>query len=310
MEPATVGRIIERAAQHWTFSNDIEITLEANPGSVERDRFAGYRSVGVNRVSLGIQALDDADLRRLGRLHSVEDALSALDVARGCFERVSFDLIYARQDQSLNSWQSELTRALSFEPDHLSLYQLTIEDGTAFGERFRRGRLKGLPDEDLGADMYEATQVLAEAAGLPAYEISNHARAGCESRHNLIYWSSGDWIGIGPGAHGRLTLGGKRIATETPLSPTAWLNAVGRENGESSRATLSAQDTAAEYLMMGLRLRDGVPIDNIRGHSTINWNKIKYLDEIGILIDTNGTLKLTDAGRPVLNAVLRELIVT
>ena len=205
MIAATVAgaAIIDRAASLWSFSNNIEITLEANPTSIEAGNFRGYRDAGVDRVSMGFQALNDADLKRLGRMHSVDEGLRALDIARSHFNRFSFDLIYARQDQTLAAWQSELDRALSMQPDHLSLYQLTIEPGTAFGARFEAGKLAGLPEEDLAVDMFFHTQEATKAAGLPAYEISNHARAGEESRHNLIYWRSGDWIGIGPGADGQ-----------------------------------------------------------------------------------------------------------
>ena len=216
MEPRVVGAVLDRVAARWRVSGQVEVTLEANPTSVEAARLAGYRTAGVNRVSLGVQALNDQDLRRLGRLHSAAEALTAVGVAREIFERVSFDLIYARQDQAVQDWEAELAQALALGPDHVSLYQLTIEDGTAFGDRHRRGRLPGLPDEDRAADLYDVTQSLTEAAGLPAYEVSNHARPGAEARHNLLYWESGDYAGIGPGAHGRLTLGGIRSATVAP----------------------------------------------------------------------------------------------
>ena len=236
MRADVVAAILNRAADRWTLANDVEITLEANPGSVEADRFAGYAAAGVNRVSLGVQALNDDDLRRLGRIHSADEALRALDVARATFGRVSFDLIYARQDQTLPDWQAELARALAMGPDHLSLYQLTIEPGTAFYARHQAGGLRGLPDEDLGADLYALTQEMTAAAGLPAYEVSNHAGPGGESRHNLIYWRAGDWGGLGPGAHGRLTLGGSRWATEAPLAPGAWLRPSRPVAGVSMRA--------------------------------------------------------------------------
>ena len=309
MQASTVERVLVRANRHWKFANDIEITLEANPGSVERGRFAAFRAAGVNRVSLGVQALNDADLRKLGRLHSVADAMAALDVARETFERVSFDLIYARQDQKLSDWDSELRMALAMSPDHLSLYQLTIEEGTAFGDRFSRGRLKGLPDEDLAADMYEVTQDLTLSAGLPAYEISNHAVPGAESRHNMIYWNAGDWVGIGPGAHGRLTVEGQRIATETNLSPSEWLSMAGNGCGEFRRESISPTDAACEYLMMGLRTVEGVLMERVSlPHFPLFLNKINNLEEIGLVKITEGRLKLTDTGRPVLNAILRDLL--
>lgn len=236
MEPDLVAAILETVRATWPLANDLEVTLEANPGSVEAGRFRGYRAAGVNRISMGIQALNDADLRKLGRLHTVAEARAAFDVARTTFDRVSFDLIYARQDQPLEHWRSELTEALTMAADHLSMYQLTVEDGTAFGDRFKRGKLRGLPEEELSADMYALTQDLCEAAGLPAYEVSNHARPGAESRHNLIYWRGGDYAGVGPGAHGRLTFPTGRWATEAPRAPAAWLERVERDGTEIGRA--------------------------------------------------------------------------
>ena len=221
MDADVVADLLAAVRATWPMVNDPEITLEANPGSVEAGKFRAFREAGVNRVSMGVQALRDADLRRLGRLHSVAEARQAFDIARNCFDRVSFDLIYARQDQTLADWQAELREALSMAVDHLSMYQLTIEDGTAFGDRFARGGLKGLPDDDVQADMYAATQDICAEHGMPAYEVSNHARAGAESRHNLIYWRMGDYAGIGPGAHGRLTLNGRRWATVAPRAPGA-----------------------------------------------------------------------------------------
>ena len=235
MDPELVGAILDRVARLWPMANDPEITLEANPTSVEAGRFRGYRDAGVNRVSMGIQALNNADLARLGRLHSVEEALAAFDIARGLFDRVSFDLIYARQGQTLADWRIELQQALSMAVDHLSLYQLTIEPGTAFGDRFARGTLRDLPDDDAGADMYLLTQEMCDAAGLHGYEVSNHAARGAESRHNLVYWRYGDFVGIGPGAHGRLTLDGQRHATIGHHMPEAWLHAVQSGRAEASR---------------------------------------------------------------------------
>lgn len=260
MAPATVAGILEEAESTWRFSNDIEITLEANPTSIEAGRFEGYRAAGVNRVSIGIQALNDEDLRRLGRMHSAAEAMAAIDLGLEIFPRLSFDLIYARQAQSLAAWEAELTRALSFGTEHLSLYQLTIEPETVFGERYSRGQLRGLPNEDVSADMYLLTQSLCDAAGLPAYEVSNHAKSGSESRHNIIYWRCGDYIGIGPGAHGRLTdLAGNRWATEAPKAPGAWLaNVENKHCGEvEPRECLTLVDQARERLLMGLRLTTG-----------------------------------------------------
>ncbi|GHF02424.1 coproporphyrinogen III oxidase [Aliiroseovarius zhejiangensis] len=309
MEPATIAAIIDRAAQHWTVANDIEITLEANPGSIEAQNFAGYKAAGVNRISIGVQALNDTDLGRLGRLHSVDEAQRALAVARSLFDRVSFDLIYARQDQSLDAWRAELTEALSYGPDHLSLYQLTIEPGTAFGARFDAGKLRGLPDEDLATDMYFLTQSICDAAGLPAYEVSNHARPGQESQHNLVYWRSGDWVGIGPGAHGRLTLDNVRVATETPLAPAAWLRAANQSNGESARALIPQEEQVTELLLMGLRTTEGIDLERLHTqyHTRLNHNKINGLLGYGLIQISDNRLAATDKGRPVLNGILREL---
>ncbi|MFG5384198.1 radical SAM family heme chaperone HemW [Yoonia sp. R2-816] len=309
MDPDVVDAILTKVRATWGWANDIEITLEANPTSVEAGRFAGYRDAGVNRVSMGIQALNDPDLKALGRLHTAAEAMAAFDVARSVFDRVSFDLIYARQGQSLDAWRAELGQALSMAIDHLSLYQLTIEDGTAFGDRYAAGKLRGLPDDDLAADMYAVTQELCDAAGLPAYEVSNHAAAGLESRHNQIYWRYGDYGGIGPGAHGRLTLGGERLATEAPLAPGAWLAQV-RDggNGDLQRVPLTMAEQRAEFLLMGLRLSEGVSLDRFGlSHDETFTKKINDLVEISMLSMDSDDLRLTPQGRPVLNAVLRQL---
>ena len=310
MLPETVSAVIEKAREIWPFANDIEISLEANPGSVEAGRFAGYRDAGVNRVSMGIQALNDEDLRRLGRVHSVSEAKAAFDIARNCFDRVSFDLIYARQGQTLDAWQGELREALSMAIDHLSLYQLTIEEGTAFGDRYARGKLRGLPEDDTAADMYQATQDICGGFGMTGYEVSNHAKPGSESRHNLIYWRYGDYAGIGPGAHGRLTLNGIRHATETHLAPGAWLEAVKQGSGESLRETLAPEDAAAEYMMMGMRLSEG--LDMVRYSQLSGRNlpedRLSDLVQMGMVTISDQRLCATDQGRAVLNAVLRELL--
>lgn len=306
MLPETVERILRAVRGAWRLTNDCEITLEANPGSVEAARFDGYAAAGVNRVSLGLQALNDRDLQRLGRLHSTAEGLAALEIARSRFERVSFDLIYARQDQGVDAWRDELARALDFGTDHLSLYQLTIEPGTAFGARHAAGGLAGLPGEDLAADLWEVTQVLTERAGMPAYEISNHARPGAEGRHNLVYWRGGDYAGIGPGAHGRLTLDGIRHATETLAQPGAWLEAVEtRGSGESMRVPMAADEVREERILMGLRLREGLPID-VFGDEI--GNKVNDLVGMRMIESKGGSIRLTDRGRPVLNAVLRTLL--
>ena len=310
MEPDLVDAILTRVRETWILANDVEITLEANPGSVEAGRFRGYRDAGVNRVSMGIQALNDTDLQRLGRLHSVAEARAAFDVARSTFGRVSFDLIYARQDQSLDAWRAELDEALAMCADHLSLYQLTIEDGTAFGDRFARGGLRGLPPDDLSADMYALTQDRCADAGLPAYEVSNHASLGSESRHNLTYWRAGDYAGIGPGAHGRLTLAGVRTATEAPRAPGEWLAAVERGlPGERPRGAVDRNERATEYLMMALRLTEGLDIERharIAG-APLDPARIARLADIGMVRVADGRLAATPEGRMVLNAVIRNL---
>ncbi len=310
MHPDTVAAVIDEARSLWRPSNDMEITLEANPGSVEAGRFAAYRDAGVNRISMGVQALNDDDLRRLGRIHTVAEARAAFDIARACFDRVSFDLIYARQHQTLAAWRAELSDALSMAVDHLSLYQLTIEEGTAFGDRYAVGKLRGLPEDDSAADMYLATQEICEAHGLPAYEVSNHARPGAESQHNLIYWRYGDYVGIGPGAHGRITRDGKKLATETYLSPNRWLQAVDQGSGEKERSELSAQDQANEYLMMGLRLSEGLDIDRFYSLSGLPLPKTKldHLTDIGMIEQKDRRLIATQDGRAVLNSVIRELL--
>ncbi|WP_420004618.1 radical SAM family heme chaperone HemW [Arenibacterium sp. LLYu02] len=310
MHPDTVAAVIETAREIWPFANDIEITLEANPGSVEAGRFAGYRDGGVNRISMGIQALNDEDLRRLGRIHSVAEAKKAFDVARACFDRVSFDLIYARQGQTLAAWEAELAEALSMAIDHLSLYQLTIEEGTAFGDRYARGKLRDLPSDDSAADMYLATQDICAAHGLPGYEISNHARPGAESRHNLIYWRYGDYVGIGPGAHGRLTLNGQRYATEAPRAPGAWLDAVRAGTGTLPFDLLTPEDQVAEHMMMGMRLYEGLDLDRHAQLAGVplDQDRLSHLQSLGMVTLDGARLRATSDGRAVLNAVLRDLL--
>jgi len=311
MNPDVVAAIIERARARWPAANDLEITLEANPTSVEAGRFRAYADGGVNRISMGIQALNDADLKRLGRMHSVAEARTAFDIARKTFDRISFDLIYARQYQTLSDWQAELNEALSMAVDHLSLYQLTIEPGTAFGARAAKGGLHGLPDDDISADMYLATQDICAHHGLPAYEVSNHARPGARSRHNLIYWRYGDYAGIGPGAHGRLTLDGSRWATQTPLMPNRWLEQVETKgHGETPREAIPPEEQALEHIMMGLRLAEGLDMERFArlNGAALPQDRIDALVDQG-LIETNGPrLSATAAGRAVLNGVLRELL--
>jgi putative oxygen-independent coproporphyrinogen III oxidase len=312
MEPELVAAILESVRKTWACANDIEITMEANPGSVEAGRFSGYHAAGVNRISIGMQALNDEDLRRLGRLHTAAEGRTAYHIARSTFDRVSFDLIYARQDQTAASWRRELHDALAMEPNHLSLYQMTIEDGTVFGARHALGQLRGLPNEDLASDLYLMTQEACDAAGLPGYEVSNHAQPGQESRHNLIYWRMGDYVGIGPGAHGRLNLKGQRLATEAPKQPGAWLAQVERGlSGEFPRQATSAEDHAIEYLLMSLRLAEGTETSRFKAISGRDLRKEKIDDLIshGLLLQDGDRIKTTVTGRLLLNAILRDLLV-
>jgi len=310
MDPDTVFAILDRVRATWSVANDWEVTLEANPGSVETGKLRAFRSAGVNRLSMGVQALNDADLKRLGRLHTAADAIAAFDVARACYDRVSFDLIYARQDQTPEDWGAELTRALDMAVDHLSLYQLTVEDGTAFGDRHAKGGLKGLPDEDRSVALYEITQDLCGAAGLPAYEVSNHAREGAQSQHNLIYWRGGDYAGVGPGAHGRLTLEGRRWATEALKAPSAWLDAVEKRGaGELPREDIGALARAQEYVLMSLRLSEGLDLARLQaisGHS-LPQAAVRDLCALGLIVTDAGRVRATEQGRLVLNAVIRRL---
>ncbi|MDO6799847.1 radical SAM family heme chaperone HemW [Shimia thalassica] len=311
MEPDVVAAILERVRRLWPTSNDMEVTLEANPGSVEATRFRGYRQGGVNRISMGIQALNNHDLKKLGRIHSVEEAIAAFDIARDTFDRVSFDLIYARQDQTLKQWEAELQQALSMAIDHLSLYQLTVEEGTAFGDRYERGKLRGLPADDLAADMYEMTEAICKEHGFEAYEVSNYAKPGYESRHNQIYWRYGDYAGIGPGAHARMTINGAKYAVENWRNPERWLAAVQDGTGENVRDIVDPEGQSIEFLLMGLRLNEGIDLsryEGLAGHK-LNEAKVDALREMGMIYTENQRLKVKPKGRMVLNAVLSELLV-
>ena len=312
MAPDTVDAVISAARAAWGFDNRIEITLEANPTSVEGGRFRAYAEAGVNRLSMGIQALNDEDLRRLGRLHDVAEATAAFDIARDCFERVSFDLIYARQDQTPAAWRQELREALSMAVDHLSLYQLSIEPGTAFGARAEAGKLRGLPDDDISADMYLETNDICAKFGMGCYEISNHARPGQESRHNLTYWRQGDWAAVGPGAHGRLTLADGRVATQAHRLPGAWIGAVENSgNGDAARHGIGREEMATEYLLMSMRLAEGMDqqrFAQLAGRMP-DPGRLADLQELDMIRCDNGRIKATAKGRPLLNAILRELAI-
>ncbi|QYK41930.1 MAG: coproporphyrinogen III oxidase [Paracoccaceae bacterium] len=305
MEPALVSSVLRAVRETWPVANDLEVTLEANPGSVEAARFAAYRDAGVNRISIGVQALNDRNLAQLGRRHDSAGARSAIRLAQSVFPRVSFDLIYARQNQTAADWRTELSEALAFGTGHLSLYQLTIEPGTPFAARHAKGGLRGLPDEALSADMYELTQKICEAHGLPAYEVSNHARPGEEARHNMIYWQAGDYLGIGPGAHGRISLNGQRIGTECPRQPETWLRAALSGQETAAREPLSGRDQAIEYAMMGLRLEDGIDLSRMsRMAGCASLPDFSYVTELGLAEISHGRLRATRSGRLVLNGVI------
>jgi len=312
MPPETVAAALDAIGRGWRLAEGSEVTLEANPTSVEAGRFRGYRDAGVNRLSLGVQALDDADLRALGRRHDVAEAVRAFEVARAIFPRVSFDLIYARQGQTPAGWRRELGLALAMAVDHLSLYQLTIEPGTRFGDLAARGRLRGLPAAAAGAEMFRATQEICDRAGLPGYEVSNHARPGGESRHNLVYWRYGDYAGIGPGAHGRLTVGGTRRATEAIRVPEAWLAAVEAGSGRvASRTAVTPGEQAVEMAIMGLRLAEGIDPGRYAALAgePVPELRIAELADLGLVARDHGRLRVTAKGRPLLDAVLRRLLV-
>lgn len=309
MQPHTVQSLIAHIEHLWGIEEDAEITLEANPSSVEADRFAGYQRAGVNRVSLGIQAFHDTDLHRLGRLHSVDEAEQALSIAHNTFERVSFDLIYARPEQSPESWYNELNYALQKAPSHMSLYQLTIEPGTRFADLYSSGKLC-IPGSELAEEHYLITQELCEAAHMPAYEISNHAKAGQDCQHNLIYWRYGSYVGTGPGAHGRLDVAGNYYATSTEPHPEKWKTHVAENHhGMILYEALSLQEQADEMLLMGLRLTDGIDLDQVvqRTGFAPKKAKLERLQDDGLIIFEDNVLSVTKKGRFVLNYVINDI---
>jgi putative oxygen-independent coproporphyrinogen III oxidase len=314
MAPATTAALIDRIAERWILPGDAEITLEANPTSVEAERFRDFRAAGINRASLGVQALDPAALSFLGRGHSADEAIAAVELACRHFPRFSFDLIYARPGQEPAQWDAELKRALSLAGDHLSLYQLTIEPGTAFHTAHARGDF-AVPDDDRAGALYELTQERLSEAGMPAYEISNHARSGGESRHNLVYWRYGDYVGIGPGAHGRLTLGGAKIGTRQLRAPETWLAAVAkRGEGTDERVPIGDGERLEEMLMMGLRLGEAVPRARFRREcgaepeAVLDPARLQRLVDGGFLMLDGAGLRATETGRQRLNAVLGALM--
>ncbi|MEH2511476.1 putative oxygen-independent coproporphyrinogen III oxidase [Nitrobacteraceae bacterium AZCC 1564] len=310
MQPQTVGTILDSIAKHWTVARDVEVTLEANPTSVEATRFRGYRAAGVNRVSLGVQALDDVSLKALGRLHTAREALDAVAIARSAFDRYSFDLIYARPDQTPQMWRDELMLAIAEAAEHLSLYQLTIEPETPFFGLHAAGKLK-IPDEAVARALYDVTQEVCAQQGLPAYEISNHARPGAECKHNLVYWRGQEYAGIGPGAHARLDIDGVRHAISTERRPEAWLMRVEEQgHGVVVDERLNSEERADEYLLMGLRLAEGIDPQRYKALSgrTLDPRRIAILkDEGAITVDPDGRVRVTMQGFPVLDAVVADL---
>ena len=314
MPPRTVAALLDRAAARWRLADDVEVTLEANPTSAETATLAGMAAAGVDRVSIGVQSLDDDALRFLGRGHGAAEALAAVAAARRLFSRVSFDLVYARPGQVETAWRDELSRALDHADDHLSVYQLTVEKGTPFYSAWRRGDLR-MPDGDTQAALHDATLEMLEAAGLPAYEISNHARPGGECRHNLAYWRYGDYAGVGPGAHGRLTLDGALWATETHPAPARWLDAVRRRgHGRRRRERLDAEARRDELLLMGLRLAEGVSRAAFAGRvgapieAALDPRRLAALVEGGMLALDGAGLRATPAARQRLDSVLARLV--
>jgi oxygen-independent coproporphyrinogen-3 oxidase len=310
MQPATVGGLLDAVGKHWSVARDAEVTLEANPTSVEATRFRGYRAAGVNRVSLGVQALDDTALKELGRLHTAQEALDAVAVARTAFERYSFDLIYARPGQTPQAWAGELKDAIAEAAEHLSLYQLTIEPETPFAALHAAGKL-ATPDDDTARALYDVTQETCGSAGLPAYEVSNHARPGAECRHNLVYWRAQEYAGIGPGAHGRLDIDGRRRATMTDKRPEAWLTRVeSLGHGLVTEDVLTAEERADEFLLMGLRLAEGIDpacYAALAGRP-LDPERIATLAAHGFVErDRAGCLRVTRDGFPVLDAVVADL---
>ena len=310
MQPQTVGAILDSIGKHWTIAKDVEVTLEANPTSVEAARFAGYRAAGVNRVSLGVQALDDASLKSLGRLHTAREALDAVAIARSAFDRYSFDLIYARPDQTPQMWADELKLAISEAAEHLSLYQLTIEPETPFFGLHAAGKLQ-IPDEAVARALYDVTQDVCAREGLPSYEISNHARPGAECKHNLVYWRGQEYAGVGPGAHARLDINGRRYAISTEKRPETWLMRVEAQgHGVITDELLNGEERADEYLLMGLRLAEGIDPQRYQALSgrALDPRRIAILsDEGAIIVDADGRLRVTAEGFPVLDAVVADL---
>jgi putative oxygen-independent coproporphyrinogen III oxidase len=309
MSPTTVAAILDRITSHWSIASDIEITLEANPTSVEAGRFRGYREVGVNRVSLGVQSLNNDSLKFLGRLHSAEEALNAIAIARDNFPRISFDLIYSRPGQTPYDWRNELKRALQEGVEHISVYQLTIESGTPFEALLRKGILR-IPNSDEGRALWDVTQEICDAHGLPAYEISNHAKHAAECRHNLIYWRYGEYAGVGPGAHGRVGTSNQRRATATERHPEKWLALVeSKGHGLIVNESIAPSEQADEFLLMGLRLREGIELARYTklAHHVLDPARIASLAENELIEARDGRVRVTAAGFPLLDSIVADL---
>ncbi len=314
MEPHVTEKVVNTIDRLWGLPTGTEVTLEANPTSVEAGKLKGFRAAGVNRVSLGVQALDNDALKKLGRQHSADEAMAAVEMAGGIFDRYTFDLIYARPDQSVYDWEKELAKAIAYGASHMSLYQLTIEPGTQYHTLHARGELK-IPDEDTAAEMYELTQQMMQDAGMPAYEISNHAKPGQESRHNLVYWRYGDYAGIGPGAHGRITVDSVKYATRAHRAPEIWMDLVRQKNhGIQGEETVDFAERARELVMMGLRLTEGISLAHFEQESGmplssfVNRDRLKALEEEGMITLSPAALTATLKGRQRLNAVLSYLL--
>ena len=310
MDPSIVLSIVDQIAKLWGLKDNVEISLEANPSSVESRKFLDFKDAGVNRVSIGVQALNDTDLKKLGRLHSVNDALKAINIGNEVFSRTSFDLIYARQEQTIKDWAKELKLALSFEPDHLSLYQLTIEPNTAFGKLFKNGKLLGLPKEDVSSKLYHITEEICSSNDLLPYEISNYAKQNHQSVHNKIYWNYGDYIGVGPGAHGRITTSLGRYSTQNHSNPEKWLSQALKKSGESLRACISQEDQAEEMVMMGLRLSSGISKNryHLLSGKKFNEKNLKNLINDDLVLVEKGYIKATQNGKAVLNSLILNLL--
>ncbi|MDE2675005.1 MAG: radical SAM family heme chaperone HemW [Paracoccaceae bacterium] len=311
MESRTVGKILDRISLHWGFSDQLEITLEANPTTVEQDRFLCFRSEGINRLSLGVQALKDSDLKALGRKHGVKEAIKAYETADRVFNNISLDFMFGRQFQSRESWIGELHEIVALNPNHLSIYQLTIEPNTPFGKRYVANRLEGIPDEDILADMYLATMEICERNGFKQYEISNYSKPGYKGRHNLVYWEYHDFLGIGPGAHGRISINNQYFRTNTILSPESWLDGIFKlGTGENQRELIDLKERGSEYLITSLRLNDGMNIDRFEriSGSKLDNNTISELVQDNWVEITDGQLKVTTNGRMVLNQIISKLL--